>query len=159
MEKKYPIGDKDMILPADKVAFMLKTIQELKADNKIDHESGEYDRFNVKQEGRYKALEEVLQWLNPAAPTGARWVKATTRLPGWEQLVKWRFNGVEQSEKSTVKMSFNAANLDRWEWLDESGTANNIDPDELWDEYSEATDNGIVMTREGWRKMWGRIKQ
>jgi hypothetical protein len=77
MEKKYPIGD--MVMPADKVAFIKEAIEKLKASNKSDYESGEFDVFNHKQEGRYSAFEEVLQWLNPATPQGIGWVKGAPK--------------------------------------------------------------------------------
>lgn len=52
-------------------------------------------------------------------PQAAVWVKATDRLPGWDKLAEWRFVGKEPTAKETVRFLFNAANLDRWEWLDE----------------------------------------
>lgn len=71
MENKYPI--KDMILPADKVAFIQDAIEKLKASNRSDYESGDFDISNHKQEARYKTFEEVLQWLN-SKPAGPAWV-------------------------------------------------------------------------------------
>lgn len=56
----------EWFLPADKVAFMKDVVAKLRASNRSDYESGEFDSFNHKQEGRYGAFEEVLQWLNPA---------------------------------------------------------------------------------------------
>jgi hypothetical protein len=54
-------------------------------------------------------------------PAGSNvWVKAITRLPGWDQLVEWRFAGKEPTAKETVRFLSNAANLHQWEWLDES---------------------------------------
>jgi len=53
-------------MPTDKIEFMKESIEKLKAENKDDYEAGEFDSFNHKYEGRYKAFEEVLQWLNPA---------------------------------------------------------------------------------------------
>jgi hypothetical protein len=44
-------ANKDWILPADKYAFMKEAIEKLKAENR--------------SEERYKAFEEVLQWVNP----------------------------------------------------------------------------------------------
>ena len=57
----------EWVLPADKVAFIKEAIEKLKASNRSDYESGEFDSFNHKQEGRYSAYQEVLQWLNPTA--------------------------------------------------------------------------------------------
>lgn len=56
----------EWVFPADKVAFIKEAIEKLKASNRSDYESGEFDSFNHKQEGRYSAYEEVLQWINPA---------------------------------------------------------------------------------------------
>jgi hypothetical protein len=56
----------DWVLPADKVAFIKDAIDILKASNRSDYESGEFDSFNHKQEGRYSAYEEVLQWIDRA---------------------------------------------------------------------------------------------
>jgi hypothetical protein len=66
MEKKYPIVD--MILPADKVAFMQEAIENLRSSNRSDYESGDFDIYNHKQESRYKSFEEILQWLSPVQP-------------------------------------------------------------------------------------------
>jgi hypothetical protein len=52
---------------------------------------------------------------------GAVWVKATTRLPGWDIIVEWRFAGKEPTARETVRFLSSAANLHQWEWLDESG--------------------------------------
>lgn len=56
----------EWVLPADKVVFIKEAIQKLKASNRSDYESGEFDSFNHKQEGRYRAYEEMLQWISPS---------------------------------------------------------------------------------------------
>lgn len=56
---------KEVVIPADKVAFMKESIEKLRATNKSDYKAGDFDSFNHKYEGRYNAFEEVLQWANP----------------------------------------------------------------------------------------------
>lgn len=56
---------KEVVIPADKVAFMKESIEKLRATNNSDYKAGDFDSFNHKYEGRYNAFEEVLQWANP----------------------------------------------------------------------------------------------
>lgn len=58
---------KGSIIPADKIAFMKEAIEKLRKANRSDYDAGEFDSYNHKNEGRYKAFEEVLQWVNPVA--------------------------------------------------------------------------------------------
>lgn len=88
------------------------------------------------------------------------WVKCSDRLPGYKTPAKWR-DGNDHSYATSGKISLfdmEKPNLDNWELLDESGAANDS-PDELWDEYSEATDHGIVMSKAGLEKMIEKLKQ
>jgi len=128
MEKKYPT--KDMVMPAEKVAFMLEAIDKLKASNKRDYESGEFDGFNHKDEGRYSAFEDVLQWLNPVAAStreSAQWVKATTRLPQHFRAVFVKIEGTKSVaawHKDHERFVDDAGDFhpaDQVEWLDERG--------------------------------------
>lgn len=127
-EKKYPIGD--MVMPADKVAFIKEAIQKLKASNKSDYESGEFDVFNHKQEGRYGAFEEVLQWLTQATPQGIEWVKASERMPKEAGPITWRWLDKEAAYSGFNGTAFiydkGGAQVDMLyaieiEWLDETG--------------------------------------
>lgn len=174
---------KEVVIPADKVAFMKESIEKLRAANQSDYKSGEFDSFNHKNEGRYNAFEEVLQWANPLKfyeeekeilleeitnlskelqekdaqlqdakekikvltydnnklkgeveglknaveelkrQTGAVWVKASERLPGWRQSVKWKSHeGAEVGKHPLFAMTDpgTAEAMDGWEWLDES---------------------------------------
>lgn len=61
--------------------------------------------------------------------TGAVWVKASDRLPGWVFPVKWRLgNGPETQRKIALsEMTDNGMKeILKWEWFDESGTAEAI---------------------------------
>jgi len=61
-KKELPL---EVVIPADKVVFMKESITKLRALNHSDYKDGEFGSYNYKNEGRYKAFEEVLQWANP----------------------------------------------------------------------------------------------
>jgi hypothetical protein len=122
-EKKY-------ILPADKIAFIKESIEKLKAENKSNHEAGEFDSYNFRIEGRYKAFEEILQWISPIEHTvgSGLWVKASERLPS-TGLVVWRWIDKTEAytgykEKGGFHFGTGGARVDptyysEIEWLDE----------------------------------------
>lgn len=105
MEKKYPIGDN----PA-------KSAWKKRMGVNFD-EPGAIQDYCFYEQGYYDAIE--------ATPTGAVWVKASERLPGWKQPVKWRVYGVERKTQTLSYLAYSEspADLPSYEWLDESGQA------------------------------------
>lgn len=79
--------------------------------------------YRITFEGLKRAIEEALRIEQPK--TGAVWVKASERLPGWGQFVNWRYNDKIPAGKDTVYGMTNRrpVSLHSLEWLDESGTA------------------------------------
>lgn len=59
--------------------------------------------------------------------SGAVWVKASDRLPGFKTPVKWRLDGIERNKGKVIVVYMatgeSPAFLSDYEWLDESGTA------------------------------------
>lgn len=83
---------------------------------------------------------EKMRGTNLKHQTGAVWVKAKDRLPGWKRRVKWR-DGNDHSCATNGEISLfemEKPNLEGWEWYDESPAAarEEDDPQELWDEHS-----------------------
>lgn len=72
---------------------------------------------------RYKRLNHL--WQDEQPQQSEVWVKATERLPGVRTEVKWRIDGKEWEMKETpLGMWYNKPNdFNKYEWLDESGTA------------------------------------
>jgi hypothetical protein len=71
--------------------------------------------------GFYNAMNELGDELQ--APTGARWVKASDRLPGFTTPVRWR-DGNDHSHVTDGKIpliDMAKPFLVGWEWYDESG--------------------------------------
>jgi hypothetical protein len=114
-----------------------------------------------------EAIKDELE--EQQATTGAVWVKASERLPGWTHPVHWRIaDGPQTNGKIPVcEMSKGVDISVKWEWLYESAIAPN--PDELWDEYSEYIDTDIdscqafagsaVMTKGGFKKLMVKLYQ
>lgn len=133
--------------------------------------------YRITFEGLKNAIDEAMTTVAEQAPTGARWVKASERLPEKDGLYCFRVSGGYMGAYVTTGPKgnrwvrdaswFTIANWKDCEWLDESGTAK-VNPDELWDEFSEYIDTDIdscqafagstVMTKEGWRKVVERLK-
>lgn len=70
-----------------------------------------------------KTFQESLKDERRAAPTGAVWVKATSRLPGYTTPVKWR-DGNDHTHLTSDKIpliDMAKPFLTNWEWLDEGG--------------------------------------
>jgi hypothetical protein len=122
----------------------------------------------VEQWGNAIEMPNMEGWLKEyaqQAPINAVWVRATTRLPVAVHppeliIVKRQTTGGNYMLRyMTANQLADMAKGDivlQYEWLDESESPA-PNPDELWDEFSEATDHGIVMSKEGWRKVWGRV--
>lgn len=112
------------------------------------------------------------------APTGVGWVKGALPKIAGDYYCKCKVDG--EDKKLIVEFDKNGQwgeapgydyyeTFDITEWLDESGTANAPNPDELWDEFSEEIPDDIdgltrwagstVMSKEGFRKMMDKLKQ
>lgn len=82
-EKKY-------YLPIEKIDYLKAHIATLKEQNRSDRESNEFCSYNWRNEGRYKAYEEVLQWViegspNPGLPPLAEPILTDKDMKDWEK--------------------------------------------------------------------------
>ena len=70
--------------------------------------------------------------------SGAVWVKASERLPGWRQKVRWRLDGIERKVNDVLYLANgeSPAYLPDYEWLDEQPAAG--------DQWVKATDTVTV---------------
>lgn len=94
-----------------------------KYDNILATESGHESKTeNVWQSGYAAGHEAACERGKWEAQPGAKWVKASERLPGWKKRVKWR-DGNNHSYATDGEISLfemEKPNLEGWEWLDES---------------------------------------
>lgn len=86
----------------------------------------------VSQWGNAVEMPNMEQWLKDyasKAQQGARWVKASERLPGIKKPVKWRSSGVEMKVQQLWYMvhDTNSEYLSECEWYDESAAGRESD--------------------------------
>jgi len=118
MEKKYPIESDAWPTP---LSFyeMVGLIKNLHTHYLEDVLKANPDQIEKSWE-QYKTLNHLYR--DEQALTGAVWVKATARLPGYTTPVQWR-DGNDHSHATSGKIpliDMAKPFLVNWEWLDES---------------------------------------
>jgi len=159
MEKKYPIGIEPNASRHQAIIVKVRKAHGVKS---------------LELTTKHIALMSdcISEYIAQQAPTGAAWVKATTRLPeksGYYHVKRKVVKSTEQEKD--VQYYHTDSGRFSWdnviEWLDES-PAPAPSPDELWDEFSEYIDDDIdsltkwagstVIDKDGWKKMWKKWK-
>lgn len=83
--------------------------------------------YRINFEGLKNAIDEALR----DAQTGAVWVKASERFPGWRKPVRWRLGGIEKKvcDVYYLMQAESPAHISEYEWLDEAAPSGEREED------------------------------